>query len=265
MKIKPVILCWEGQYEKVCKIEESLKDVFPPATVSVYNTNSTQYLPHWESFPQGYFFRLIDQFIAISKTTCSHGYDAMLMIQGDVRYDNWHEFVREALLDERKISWGIYAPNFTTTPWNSKRVDLRRFSKDPHLALVTCTDTIVWFIKREILERILELNIEWEKYPVCWGLDIIASSISYSMGLPVIRNYNHLVEHSVTTSYHQKDAFKKGIDLFREMKEKHPDISEHMEAISNFHFEEKKMLPLFNGFNYNICNKYIHTRQIRKI
>ena len=207
LAIHPFIFSWKRQFEKACRIEDQLKEIF--GKVTVINSDDENSRDGWINIGDSCYFgeqfrRAVDMFDG----------DVLFHVQGDVEYDNWKRLVDDAKLYLRFYEAGIYAPNVDYCWWNSSRTDINtRQLEHKNLKLVATTDETVWFIRKEVLAGIRERNIDMTKNPLGWGWDCVLSCISHSKGLPVIRDYRHTIKHPQGTGYNF-DAATKGMDDF---------------------------------------------------
>jgi hypothetical protein len=72
--------------------------------------------------------------------------------------------------------------------------------------MVACTDETVWFIRKEIIQELCNKNIDFSKNKFGWGWDLVLSGICFLKGFPVIRDYNHTIEHPKGTVYDKDKA-----------------------------------------------------------
>jgi hypothetical protein len=205
LAIHPFIFTWKRQFEKACRIEDQLKEIF--GKVTVINSDDDNSRDGWINIGDSCYFG--EQF---RRAVQLFDGDVLFHVQGDVEYDNWKRLVEDAKFYFRFYEAGIYAPNVDYCWWNSQRTDINsRQLEHKNLKLVATTDETVWFIRKEVLAGIKERNIDMTKNPLGWGWDCVLSCISHSKGLPVIRDYRHTITHPQGTGYNF-DAATKGMD-----------------------------------------------------
>lgn len=155
--------------------------------------------------------------------------DIMMHVQGDCSYDSWKKLIQDALRYHEVFDWGIYAPNVDYTWYTSENADIdflnnRKMFWEGNLKWVSCTDCTCWFIDKEVIESYKALGFDMSKYKLGWGWDLILPTLSYLLEKPVIRDYNHKVDHPLSTNYN-KDQGE------REMAQMFIDLQEHNETL----------------------------------
>jgi hypothetical protein len=111
--------------------------------------------------------------------------------------------------------WGIYAPNVDYTWYDSSRTDITSlYFPIEGLKIVANTDCTCWFIHRDILKLYKERNLNLEQYKMGWSWDIILPSLCFINQRPVIRDYNHTIQHPLGTGYDTNQAEKEMQQLY---------------------------------------------------
>jgi hypothetical protein len=200
MNIQPFIFNWNKQFDKTCAIEESLSKIFDK--VAVINSDDTNTRDGWIDLGDSAYFS--DQF---RKALELFDGDILMHVQGDVAYDNWEKLVYDSRYYLDYYNAGIYAPNIDYTWYSSENTDIDSIESDhSNIKMVSCTDETVWFIRKEIIQEMYNKNIDFSKNKFGWGWDLVLSGICFSKGIPVIRDYNHTIEHPKGTSYDKDKA-----------------------------------------------------------
>lgn len=200
MNIQPFIFNWNKQFDKTCAIEESLSKIFDK--VAVINSDDTNTRDGWIDLGDSAYFS--DQF---RKALELFDGDILMHVQGDVAYDDWEKLVYDARYYLDYYNAGIYSPNIDYTWYSSENTDIDSIESDhPNIKMVACTDETVWFIRKEIIQEMYNKNIDFSKNKFGWGWDLVLSGICFSKGIPVIRDYNHTIEHPKGTSYDKDKA-----------------------------------------------------------
>lgn len=208
MKIEPFLFNWNKQNKNVNKIISQLDPVFN--NINVINSDENHLQENWINIGNEFYFG--GQFNTALKYFSG---DVLLHIQGDVSYDKWKELVDDAKLYMQYYNCGIYAPNIYFTNWKTKNVKIKDYNnilKHKDLDLVSCTDSTVWFIHRDIINKMKEYSIKFADGGCGWGVDLILSSISFLNKRLVIRDGNHTITHPKKTNYDSETAtyeFKK--------------------------------------------------------
>lgn len=211
MKIKPFIFNWNGQYENTVLKERQLADIKIPATIINSDDNHNQ--PDWVNIGNECYFGA--QFAKAVELFLESDADVLFHIQGDASYDNWEKLCSDAKTYFEMTEWGIYAPNVDYTWYYSSRTDVDTLDFPiPGLKIVANTDCTCWFIHRDILQSYKERDLKLEQYKMGWSWDIILPAIAYISQRPVIRDYNHTVQHPKGTNYNVEQAEKEMNDLF---------------------------------------------------
>jgi hypothetical protein len=205
LAIHPFLFNWKRQFEKACRIEDDLTKIF--GKVTVINSDDDNTRDGWINVGDSCYFgeqfrRAVELFDG----------DILFHVQGDVEYDNWKKLVDDAKFYFRFYEAGIYAPNVDYSFWLPERTDINgRELEHKNLKLVASTDETVWFIRKEVVQGIKERQIDMTLNPLGWGWCCVLSTISYSKGLPVIRDYRHTIKHPYGMGYNV-DAATKGMD-----------------------------------------------------
>jgi hypothetical protein len=71
-------------------------------------------------------------------------------------------------------------------------------------------DIPIIFNQNESAKRLEDKDHNFEQFFAYnrfgWGFDVVMCAISYILGLPVIRDANHIIEHSLQTNYNKQQA-----------------------------------------------------------
>lgn len=233
MKIHTFVFNWRGQYEKTKQKLEQLKEV--DTTVTVINSDENHNNEGWVNLGEGAYFT--DQML---KALELFDGDVLAHIQADASYDEWKKLYIDAEKFIKKYNCGIYAPNVDYTWYTSEKADIKTLaSDDPGLVPVGCPDCTCWFIQKWVIEEFKSLNIDMKPYKMGWGWDLIFPAISYLNQSPVLRDYNHTVNHPIGTNYNKQQAELEMSKLFTSVPEK---INRLMYMIK---FDPNKVAQLF--------------------
>lgn len=204
--IQPFVFNWKNQFEKTCVIEDSLRQIFDKVTV--INSDEENTRPGWvnlgdEAYFTAQFRKALELFDSDKKV--------LLHVQGDTVYHNYKQLVNDAKKYFNLYEWGVYAPDVKNVWYTSENSDINSIeSGDNNIKMVSCTDETVWFIHRDIIDdyysRGLTEIMTHEKMKMGWGWDLVLNGISFIMGRPVIRDYNHEVDHAQGTNYNKDKA-----------------------------------------------------------
>jgi hypothetical protein len=211
MNIQPFIFNWNGQFKKSCEIEKTLISIFDK--VFVINSDNKNTKDGWINIGNESYFS--DQF---RKALELFDGDILFHIQGDVSYDRWEELVEDAKKYFEYYDAGIYAPNIDYTWYSSKNVDIQSLDSDhQNIKMVACTDETVWFIRKEIIQEMLDRKVDFSNNTMGWGWDLVLAAICFANSFPVIRDYNHTIDHPYGTNYNKEKASQEMIELWNSL------------------------------------------------
>lgn len=200
INIQPFIFNWNNQFDKSCAIENSLNKIFDKVTVINSDDNNTR--DGWVNLGNDAYFS--DQF---RKALELFDGDILMHVQGDVTYDRWEQLVHDARKYFDHYNAGIYAPNIDYTWYSSENVDINSIqSEHSNIKMVACTDETVWFIHKEIIQKMYDRKVDFSNNKMGWGWDLILASICFSNSRPIIRDYNHTIDHPPGTNYNKNIA-----------------------------------------------------------
>lgn len=213
MNIQPFIFNWNRQFEKTCAIEDALKPIFEKVTVINSDDNNTR--DGWVDIGDESYFS--DQF---RKALELFDGDVLLHIQGDVSYDNWEKLIEDAKEYLEYYDAGIYAPNIDYTWYSAENSDIESLESDhPNIKMVACTDETVWFIRKEIIQELLDRKVDFSNNTMGWGWDLVIAAICFVNSRPVIRDYNHTIDHPPGTNYNKEKASQEMLELWNSLDE----------------------------------------------
>lgn len=200
MDIQSFIFNWKGQYEKTCEKEDQIKDIF--GSVTVINSDDTNEKDHWVNIGDDCYYT--DQFM---KALELFDGDVLFHIQGDASYEKISELVKDAKKYYEEYEWGIYAPNVDYTWYTSENTDIDSLqSSHSNIRMVADTDCTCWFIHKDVINEFKNRQIDMSDQKMGWGIDLTFCAISFILGRPVIRDYNHTIDHPEGTNYNKGSA-----------------------------------------------------------
>lgn len=233
MIIHPFIFNWKGKYNNTCQIEKEVSKVLGPVTV--INSEEEYFNPDWVNLGDSAFFA--KQFLTALDLFDS---DIFFHIQGDVSYLNWEKLIEDARKYFNQLNCGIYAPNINYTWFNSNVADINLISlEEKNLKLVSCTDCTVWFIHKDIIDLFKKSRIDFTKYTIGWGIDLIFCALSHLNSRKVIRDYNHEIKHPKGTGYDECLAHSEMYHL------KNTLPIEIKKMIEYIHFDKEKIANFY--------------------
>lgn len=200
MRIVPFIFNWRGQFDNAVRTEAALAALFD--RVHVINSDETRTRPGWIDVGDSFYFtaqflRALDLFDG----------DVLFHVQADASYGNWRGVLDNALRYLARYHWGVFAPHVDFSNWTPAYADVPGIQfPDPHLRLVSCTDCTCWFIHRDVIDQMATWRPLFERGRLGMGIDMTACALSYLMNRPVLRDYEHVVDHPRSRGYDTTEA-----------------------------------------------------------
>ena len=228
MNIQSFIFNWRNQFASTLAIEKQLSKILDH--VNVINSDDNYSDSNWVNIGEDSYFTT-----QLLKAIKLHdGKSIFFHAQGDTSYTNWSQLVQDATYYINEYNAGIYYPRVLNTEWDDQQLSLIQKACPEHknIKLISCGDETVWFIRPEIINYFNKNNLQncflHNKYG--WGWDVMFCAISYILKMPVIRDYNHVINHDMHTNYNTKQA-ELEYDLTKDLLT--PDIAEVIEFISD--------------------------------
>lgn len=204
MNIQSFIFNWRNQFASTLAIEKQLNKILDQ--VNVINSDEKNYRAYWhnieeDSYYSAQFFKALDLY---------DGKSLFFHAQGDTSYDNWERLVKDAQYYMQKYNAGIYYPKVNNVEWQGEELttipSLR--ASDSNIKYIINGDQTVWFIHPRVVQyfQYLDLDECFARNKMGWGWDIVFCFVSYKLGLPVIRDSNHTIEHSSSRTYDNQQA-----------------------------------------------------------
>jgi len=239
--IQPFIFNWRNQFEKTCATEDALKEIF--GEVTVINSDEENTRPGWidlgdSAYFGGQFNKALELFKRGEKKVLLH-------VQGDATYHDWDTLVKDARKYYNLYEWGIYAPDIMNVWYTPEHTDINGIeSEDENIKMVACTDETVWFIHADVLDeyynRGLLEHMTPDKLKFGWGWDLVMNAVSFLMGRPVMRDYNHPINHPKGTNYNKEAA---GVEMGNLWSALTDDMKE---CISHIKGDREKLIKYFS-------------------
>lgn len=204
MNIQSFIFNWRDKFDSTLAIESALHGCID--SVDVINSDDNNYRAYWHNIGEDSYFT--DQFL---KAIELHDRKSIFFhVQGDTSYTKWTQLTKDARHYMQKYNAGIYYPKVKNVEWfddSITQVDGVEFI-DENLKMIANGDETVWFIDLRVINYFKDHN--FEQFFACnslgWGFDAVMCAISYILGLPVIRDSNHTIEHPLQTNYNKQQA-----------------------------------------------------------
>lgn len=240
MNIQTFIFNWRGQYEKTIEKEKQLKSL-GKSPIVINSDDTYNNVEGWYHIGDACYFG--EQF---AKAVELFDGDILFHVQADASYDNWEQLYSDAEKHFEQTDWGIYAPNVDYTWYDSSRTDITSLEFPiPGLKIVANTDCTCWFIHKDIINLYKERDLKLEQYRMGWSWDIVLPAICYVNQRPVIRDYNHTVQHPQGTNYDTQQAEKEMWDLFQSLPN---DLKEAFSYIKG----DRQQLAKYYAEDYNV-------------
>jgi len=238
MKILTVIFNWRGQILNTLKKEVQLKAIgINPIVINSDDEHKAD-SPQWHNIGEDSYFNA--QFLKALEVFEASDCDVLFHIQADASYDNWQQLYDDAEKYYEMTDWGVYAPNVDYTWYDSIRSDVTtlEFNLDK-LKIVANTDCTCWFIHKDIIDEYNTRKIDMAGYKMGWGWDILFPAIAFINKRPVIRDYNHTIQHPRGTNYDTNKAEQEMWHLYNsldpEMKQAFGFIKGNKELLASYY------------------------------
>ena len=213
--VDPFLFNWEGNFKSARTIEMSLHGIFEDVTV--INSDDSNRLFHWKNIGEKSFFTA--QWF---KCLDLHKSNKILFhVQADTQYDHWDQLVVDALHYMKKYKAGIYYPRVTNVEWSEDHTtEIKGLpTSDLNIKYIANGDETVWFIHPKIIDyfKAQDLQKYFAGNRIGWGWDVIFCGISYILGMPVIRDSNHVIDHAKSRGYNNSEAQSQFDDLINQL------------------------------------------------
>jgi hypothetical protein len=196
------IISWADKGPAAVRIAAALA---PLARVTVLYSNPAE-TPEtgpgtWVHLPNSAYFG--PKFTAALRATAEE--EVLLLIHADTDYADWPSLLARctaafAILPDL----GLWAPDFTFTPWRSDIATLFTQPEAPGLVSVMQTDGIITAFAPATLNRLRLLDLSNNN--LGWGIDWAAVAFCYATGLRVLRDTTLIVTHTQSRGYAAKAA-----------------------------------------------------------
>jgi len=216
MKTQSFIFNWRNQFLSTLSIESALHSCIDH--VHVINSDENNFKPYWHNIGESAYFT--SQFLKALEL--HDGESVFFHVQGDTSYSNWPQLIKDSGHYMSKYNAGIYYPKVKNVEWYDDKITTIESveAPEPNIKVIANGDETVWFIHPKVINYLFnnKINECFVGNTTGWGWDIVLCAISYILGLPVIRDSNHHIDHPKATNYNKKTAF----DEFDKLKLKLP-------------------------------------------
>ena len=204
MNIQSFIFNWRNQFASTLTIEKQLNKILDQ--VNVINSDEKNYRAYWHNIGEDSYFT--NQFL---KALDIHdGASVFFHIQGDTSYHDWPQLVQDARHYMQKYNAGIYYPKVNNVEWQSDELASLKMvtTQNANIKYIVNGDETVWFIHPRVVQYFKYLDLEdcFLDNKMGWGWDIVFCAVSHMIGMPVIRDSNHTIEHPLSRTYDQNLA-----------------------------------------------------------
>ncbi|CAB4122985.1 hypothetical protein UFOVP29_144 [uncultured Caudovirales phage] len=197
MKLQIFLFNWPGQTDKAKITEKKLCN--QGYSVTVINSDP-DYTPfNWINLGNSAYFGQQWR-LALGLFNA----DIMFHIQADVTYDDWGSLIGDALRYHEKYNWGIYSPKFQEPGWYPP-LDTWH-CEDENIRAVPNPDCTCWFLDRTVIDDFRRLGLDLAANHYGWGIDSVASALSWMSGRIVLQDFAHEAFHAPGRGYSSQDA-----------------------------------------------------------
>jgi len=130
-----------------------------------------------------------------------HG-DVLFNVQADVTVPDMAALFASAREAFQTGDVGVYTPDVSFTNWAFEPTLLPRYADG--LYAVPLTDQTCWFLDARVIRNAPFPAPESNRYG--WGIDVLSLASSIWLGLRVVRDYRHRVNHPQGTGYPSHQA-----------------------------------------------------------
>lgn len=201
-RIHVFIIGWEGQLARARAIAGALEGEVAKLTIVYSNAAETDVEGpgEWVRVPNADFFgrkfrRCLDLFSG----------DIFLLIHADTDFHDWPALLRRCEEGFRAVpELGVWAPDFTYTPWLTGNVEILPVDRLAGLVSVAQTDGIVFAMPVPVIDRLRRLD--YGANNMGWGIDYAAIAHARVTGRLVCRDTTLIVEHQRSRGYDPTEA-----------------------------------------------------------
>ena len=209
--IQVVVLCWDKVIDNVLSLAHQIRDLPYKKTVVYATERACPQVDGWKwvQVPNDFYYS--QQFSAAVDVATE---DILLIIVGDISYDDWEGAIATCVQRYDDFGeLGVWGATDPTSLWERPGVHIAAL--DDGLDVVAQTDCSVWAISRPIYSRLKNVDFSRNKYG--WGIDWLAISHGYSLGLLAVRDRRVVVKHPAGTGYNEKEARQQMLDFIEQM------------------------------------------------
>lgn len=200
MKLKAVVIGWEGKEERASTIALHLRNHVDSVRLTYSTRGGDIVIPEVEGIrvpSESYFGWKFEHSIR------QWNDEAMLLVHADTSASDWSELVSACsrALDSPPIK--LWSPEIDVTPWPTALVQFDQSSTSSYLAVVH-TDAIVLGLAPDVVQRLRRLDYRGNN--LGWGMDWVALCYTYANNGIAVRDRSVSIRHDAGSGYSPQDA-----------------------------------------------------------
>ena len=218
MKLKAVVLGWEGKEERARAIAMQLRDQADSVRLTYSTRGSDIVIPGVEGIrvpSEAYFGGKFAQSIR------EWGDEAMLLVHADTSAADWPEVAAACGRALSSPPIKVWAPEIDVTPWPTALVQFEQSSTSSYLA-VAHTDAIVLGLAPDVVQRLRKLD--YRENNLGWGVDWVALCYTYANNGIAVRDRSVAIRHDPGSGYPPQEAARQMDAFLRQM-----TLTEHIQ------------------------------------
>lgn len=200
MKLKAVVLGWEGKEERARAIATHLRDHADGVRLIYSTRGSDIVIPGVEgirvpseAYFGGKFAHSIRQW----------GDEAMLLVHADTSAPDWREVVAACRRALSSPPIKLWSPEIDVTAWPTTLVQFEQSSTSSYVA-VAHTDAIVLGLAPDVVQRLRQLDYRANTFG--WGVDWAALCYTYANNGIAVRDRSVTIRHDLGSGYSSQEA-----------------------------------------------------------
>ncbi|MEI6239965.1 MAG: hypothetical protein WCR51_06225 [Planctomycetia bacterium] len=217
MKLKAVVISWEGTEERARAIAMHLREHMDQVSLTYSTGGADLVIPGVAAArvpSEWYFGRKFGHALS------TWGDEAMLLVQADTDSTNWHQVVAGCARALSTPPVKMWSPEIDVTAWPTELVQLP-FSSTSNLRVVAQTDGVVLGLGADVVQRLKQLDYQHNN--LGWGIDWVALCHTYANNGVAVRDRSVSVHHATGRGYQPQDAAKQMAAFLRQM-----TLTEHL-------------------------------------
>lgn len=200
MKLRAVVLGWEGKEERAREIATHLRGHVDSVRLTYSTRGSDIVIPGVEGkrVPSDSYFGG-----KFAQSIHDWNDEAMLLVHADTFATDWKDVAAACsrALDLPPIK--LWSPEIDVTPWPTALVQFDQSSTSNYRAVVH-TDAIVLGLAPDVVQRLRQLD--YRDNNLGWGIDWAALCYTYANNGIAVRDRSVSIRHDTGTGYSPQDA-----------------------------------------------------------